>query len=124
MEIDPRLRKLSSDVCLVDGEACDLRATQLACCRQYCHRRCLEGWYKRGHQTCPFCRQVESVSTSPLPPTEDEIPPVPGNLSRDLVIERLERLLSNVNLRQEIERVSNFFVICRLESSQMVRQML
>ena len=41
----------------------------------------------------------------------DPIPPVPGNLSRDQVIERLDQLLANVNLRQEIEQVSNLFFI-------------
>lgn len=94
-------------ICLNDGEACDLRATQLMCCRQYCHKRCLDGWYRRGHNTCPFCRQVTDV---PMDDAHDidAIPPVPGNLSRDQVIERLDQLLSNVNLREEIERVSNF----------------
>ena len=92
-------------ICLNDGEACDLRATQLTCCRQYCHKRCLEGWYRRGHNSCPFCRQAADVPEDVH--DTDPIPPVPGNLSRDEVIERLEQLLSNVNLRQEIERVSN-----------------
>ena len=96
-------------ICLANGEACDLRATQLSCCRQYCHKKCLKGWYDRGHHTCPFCRQLSDM---PGHRDEDPIPPVPGHLSREQVIERLEELLSNVNLRQEIERVSNllFFI--------------
>ena len=100
-------------ICLNEGEACDLRATQLTCCRQYCHKRCLEGWYRRGHNSCPFCRQVADVPEDVH--DTDPIPPVPGNLSRDEVIERLDQLLSNVNLRQEIERVSNCcsFFYCR-----------
>ena len=92
---------------MVEGEACDLRAVQLSCCRQYCHRKCLEGWYNRGHHSCPFCRQLNDVSGN----GEDPIPPVPGNLSREQVIERLEQLLSDVNLRQEIERVSNMLFL-------------
>lgn len=99
-------------ICLINGEACDLRATQLTCCRQYCHKRCLEGWYRRGNNSCPFCRQVADVPENVY--DTDPIPPVPGNLSRDEVIERLDQLLSNVNLRQEIERVSNccsFFIV-------------
>ena len=92
-------------ICLNEGEACDLRATQLTCCRQYCHKRCLDGWYRRGHDSCPFCRQVTNVLEDVH--GTDPIPPVPGNLSRDEVIERLDQLLSNVNLRQEIEQVSN-----------------
>lgn len=98
-------------ICLTEGEACDLRATQLSCCRQYCHKRCLDKWYERGHQTCPFCRQLADV---PENHDMDPIPPVPGNLSRDEVIERLDQLLSNVNLRQEIEQVSNCFFVCFL----------
>lgn len=94
-------------ICLVEGEACDLRATQLTCCHQYCHKRCLEGWYQRGHNSCPFCREVTNVPVDDVHDV-DPIPPVPGNFSRDEVIERLDRLLSNVNLRQEIERVSHF----------------
>ena len=96
-------------ICLVEGEACDLRATQLTCCRQYCHKRCLDKWYERGHDSCPFCRQVNNVRVDDHHHDRDSIPPVPGNLSRDQVIERLDQLLSNVNLREEIERVSNFF---------------
>ena len=100
-------------ICLNEGEACDLRATQLTCCRQYCHKRCLDGWYRRGHNSCPFCRQVTDVPEDVH--GTDPIPPVPGNLSRDQVIERLDQLLANVNLRQEIEQVSNssFFLFCR-----------
>ena len=101
-------------ICLNEGEACDLRATQLTCCRQYCHKRCLDGWYRRGHDSCPFCRQVTHVHEDDHD-DRDPIPPVPGNLSRDQVIELLDQLLSNVNLRQEIERVSNcsFFIYSR-----------
>ena len=95
-------------ICLIEGEACDLRATQLTCCRQYCHKRCLDRWYRRGHNSCPFCRQESDVLENVHDDT-DPIPPVPGNLSRDQVIDRLDQLLSNVNLRQEIERVSNYF---------------
>ena len=96
-------------ICLVEGEACDLRAAQLSCCQQYCHRKCLEGWYSRGNRSCPFCRQLNNERGNEE--EEDPIPPVPGNLNREQVIERLEQLLSNVNLRQEIERVSNMFFI-------------
>lgn len=97
-------------ICLNEGEACDLRATQLSCCRQYCHKRCLDGWYQRGHHTCSFCRQLTDVSENH---DVDPIPPVHGNLSRDEVIERLDQLLSNVNLRQEIERncLFLFFIV-------------
>lgn len=95
-------------ICLVEGEACDLRAVQLSCCRQYCHRKCLEGWYNRGHHSCPFCRQLNDVTGNR---DEDPIPPVPGNLSREQVIERLDQLLSNMDLRQEIERVSDMFFL-------------
>ena len=93
-------------ICLGEGEACDLGATQLTCCRQYCHKRCLDGWYRRGHDTCPFCRQITQVLED-IHGDSDPIPPVPGNLSREQVIERLDQLLANVNLREEIERVSN-----------------
>lgn len=101
-------------ICLNEGEACDLRATQLSCCRQYMHKRCLDKWYQRGHTTCPFCRQITDVPADDAH-DRDPIPPVPGNLSRDQVIERLDQLLANVNLREEIERVSNFssFFYCR-----------
>lgn len=95
-------------ICLNDGEACDLNATQLPCCRQYCHKRCLDKWYQRGHNSCPFCREETDVPVDVHNDT-DPIPPVPGHLSRDQVIDRLDQLLSNVNLRQEIERVSNCF---------------
>lgn len=91
-------------ICLVEGEACDLRAMQLPCCRQYCHKKCLEEWRGRGHDSCPFCRQSSYPSEQH---SVDRIPPVPGHLSRDQVIQRLEQLLSDVHLREEIERVSN-----------------
>lgn len=64
----------------------------------------MEEWRERGHDTCPFCRQFSYPSEQV---SVDRIPPVPGNLSRDQVIQRLEQLLSDVNLREEIERVSN-----------------
>ena len=50
----------------------------------------------------------------------DPIPPVPGNLSRDQVIERLDQLLANVNLRQEIEQVSNLFCIFFVDETVVV----
>ena len=98
-------------ICLGEGEACDLRATQLTCCRQYCHKRCLDGWYRRGHNSCPFCRQEVDVPVDDAH-DRDSIPPVPGNLSREQVIDRLDQLLANVNLRQEIEQVSNSSLFC------------
>lgn len=95
-------------ICLGEGQACDLRATQLTCCRQYCHKRCLDKWYQRGHDSCPFCRQIADVPVNDVH-DRDPIPPVPGNLSREQVIDRLDQLLANVNLREEIERVSSNF---------------
>ena len=94
-------------LCLNEGEACDLSATQVPCCKQFCHRKCLEDWQKRGNQTCPFCRQLIEVA-----PRVDPLQPVPGNLDREQVIARLETLLSNPNLRSEIERVSHSFFYC------------
>lgn len=98
-------------ICLLEGQTCDLRAMQLSCCGQFCHRQCLKGWRRRGNQTCPFCRQSPAVPPENQDPL-DTLAPVPGHLSREEVIQRLDQLLSNPDLRQEIERVSNVLVCC------------
>lgn len=52
-------------ICYVDYKMDDV-VTQLKCDkRHYFHTECLEGWIKKGHNICPFCRApIENYATS------------------------------------------------------------
>ena len=92
-------------LCLLEGQACDNGVTQQSCCKQFLHTRCVIGWYSRGQRSCPLCRQVPVIPVSLLESTE--------GMTREQVIERLDRLLQDSQLRSEIERVSFFLLFFR-----------
>lgn len=91
-------------LCLIEGEACDNGVTQQSCCHQILHTKCVKQWYDRGQRTCPMCRQVPTI------PEKNPLSLIPANsgMTREQVIERLDRSLQDPQLRAEIETVSFF----------------
>ena len=99
---DTRFRCL----CMVEGEACDRGVTQQSCCKKFLHTKCVNQWYARGQRTCPMCRQIPTI------PVQSTLPLVREGMTREEVIDRLDNLLQDPQLRAEIERVS-LFLFCR-----------
>ena len=91
---------------MVEGEACDNGVTQQSCCKQFLHTKCVNQWYTRGQRTCPMCRQIPNLPNQSLPSGRE-------GMTREEVINRLDLLLQDPQLRAEIERVS-FIYFCRL----------
>ena len=98
-------------ICMLEGEACDNGVTQQSCCKQFLHTKCVNEWYSRGQRTCPMCRQIPVLSNQSLPSIRE-------GMSREEVINRLDLLLQDPQLRSEIERVSvNIFSYLQITRS-------
>ena len=90
-------------VCRAPSETCANNVVRMPCCQQFVHKTCAEQW-DSNHDRCGLCRGSR---------TSTVIVPSPVNavqnreiLTRQQVLDRLQRLLNSDELQQQLDRVS------------------